>query len=80
MYHDNHELIRRQTSKRHESVEVQKPDVPFIVITNVTNYYTDTNGKTYKGAYRDGAHQWFYKDENGKTVKCPDNTNIIGSW
>lgn len=40
MYHDNHELIRRQTSKRN-TVEVQKPDIPYIVITNRTNYYTD---------------------------------------
>lgn len=78
MYHDNHELIRRQTSKRN-TVEVQKPNIPYIVITNVTNYYTDTNGKTFKGAFRDGAYQWYYKDENGKTIKCPDNTNVIGS-
>lgn len=78
MYHDNQELIRRQTSKRN-TVKVQKPNIPYIVITNVTNYYTDTNGKTFKGAYRDEAYQWFYKDENGKIIKCTDNTNIIGS-
>ena len=55
-----------------------KPPVPYITITNVTNYYTDINGKTFKGAYRDEAYQWFYEDENGKTIKCPDNTKIIG--
>ena len=51
-----------------------KPPVPRIIMTSKDDYFYDTDGKVYKGAYRDDSFNWFYKNEKGEIVQCPKNT------
>lgn len=69
-------LIDKSLAEEILKRDCKKPPVPYIIQTNRTNYFYDTDGQKYEGAYRDEYDNWFYTDKNGKTVQCPKNTII----